>query len=38
MACMRKAFELAQTPEPVRRMVEPVLTDMCQGLRNDQTG
>jgi hemoglobin len=36
MACMRKALEQAQTSEPVRKMIEPVLADMCQGLRNDK--
>lgn len=36
MACMRKAFDAAAVAEPFRRMVEPVLADMCQGLRNDR--
>jgi hemoglobin len=35
MACMRKALERAEVAEPFRKMVEPVLADMCQGLRND---
>ena len=36
MACMAKAFDRARTPEAVRHWVEPVLSDMCQGLRNDR--
>lgn len=35
MACMRKAFVAAGVSEQFRRMVEPVMADMCQGLRND---
>jgi hemoglobin len=36
MACMRKAFDQAQVGQGFRDMVEPVLTAMCQGLRNDE--
>lgn len=36
MACMRKAFAAADVAEPFRKMVEPVLAQMCQGLRNDR--
>lgn len=34
MACMTLAFEKARTPGQVRRLIEPVLRNMCQGLRN----
>ncbi|HEY9234568.1 MULTISPECIES: group II truncated hemoglobin [Phenylobacterium] len=37
MACMKKAFARAKTPEPARRLIEPVFMDMCLGLRNDRT-
>ncbi|HKR90452.1 MAG TPA: group II truncated hemoglobin [Phenylobacterium sp.] len=36
MACMREAFAEAAVPQAFRGMVEPVLTQMCQGLRNDR--
>jgi hemoglobin len=36
MACMRRAFLAADVAAPFRQMVEPVLAQMCQGLRNDQ--
>ena len=35
MACMRKAFDAAGVSDEFRRMVEPVLADMCEALRND---
>ena len=36
MACMRRAFAAARVGAPFREMVEPVLAQMCQGLRNDR--
>lgn len=36
MACMRKAFDRAEVDASFRQMVEPVLAEMCQNLRNDQ--
>lgn len=36
MACMREAFAEAGVPQAFRGMVEPVLAQMCQGLRNDR--
>jgi hemoglobin len=38
MACMGKAFATADVSPEFRSMVEPVMADMCQGLRNDQGG
>jgi hemoglobin len=35
MGCMRQAFAEAGVTEAFRGMVEPVLAQMCQGLRND---
>lgn len=35
IACMRQAFAAAQVSDAFRAMVEPVMADMCQGLRND---
>lgn len=35
MACMRKAFAAAGVTDAFRGVVEPVLAQMCQGLRND---
>jgi hemoglobin len=34
MACMRRAFERAGTVPEVRRIIEPVFEQMCQGMRN----
>ncbi len=34
MACMRQALAAANVSEEVRRMVEPVMAQMCEGLRN----
>jgi hemoglobin len=34
MACMRQAFAAAGVSQDFRRMVEPVMAQMCEGLRN----
>lgn len=36
MACMRQAFDVAGVTPEFRAMVDPVMADMCQALRNDR--